>query len=202
MDKIAELEPNLIICDKEENTQKEVEQLMKHHKVWVSDTNNLEQGLEMIKLLGEVTGKMEKASSLIKDISQGFDDLAKQIKGEIKRTAVYLIWNDPMMVAGKGTFINDMMEKCGLDNQFLFNENGYPKVTLAQLHEANPDLILLSSEPFPFTEKHLSSYQKMLPNADIILADGEMFSWPASRMKKAAAYFNMLINSTQFNRQA
>ena len=190
---ISELKPDLIICDKEENKREEVEELMKDYNVWVSDTNSLEDGLEMIQLLGLITEKTEAAKKLVGHISQCFGELKSHIGEGMRRPAAYLIWNDPMMVAGRGTFINDMMERCGLDNQFLYNENGYSEVTAEQLHEANPDLVLLSSEPFPFAEKHLPKYQKMLPNADVVLVDGEMFSWPGSRMEKAAAYFRDLL---------
>ena len=99
------------------------------------------------------------------------------------------------MVAGQGTFINDLMERCGFANPFAYGENGYPEVTKEMLWEANPDLVLLSSEPFPFKEKHLAEFKETLPNADVILVDGEMFSWPGSRMEKAAGYLNELVQS-------
>lgn len=193
LESILALKPDLIICDKEENKQEQVEYLIKEYPVWVSDTNSMKDGLDMIGLLGEVTEKPQEAKAIQERISHKFVELKENLEGQIKRTAAYLIWNNPMMVAGKGTFINDMMEYCGLDNQFLHGQNGYPEVTEDQLREANPDLVLLSSEPFPFTEKHIAEFKKMLPNADVVLVDGEMFSWPGSRMEKAGNYFQELM---------
>lgn len=95
------------------------------------------------------------------------------------------------MVAGGDTFINEMIKKCGLVNVFE-NIERYPEVTLEQLEEAKPDIILLSSEPFPFKEKHFDEFREKSPSAKIMLVDGEMFSWYGSRLIKAARYFREL----------
>ena len=197
MDKIAELKPDLIICDKEENKQDQVEELMQHYNVWVSDANSLEEGLEMIALLGEVTEKTEYAADLRERIESEFNALAKLNETRSTKTAAYLIWRDPMMAAGEGTFINDMMQRCGLVNPFPHGENGYPEVSAKMLQKANPELVLLSSEPFPFAEKHIPAIQELVPDAKVLLVDGEMFSWPGSRMGKAAVYFLQLLRSAK-----
>ena len=106
-------------------------------------------------------------------------------------TAAYFIWNDPMMSVGNDTFINDMMKRFGLINVFA-DLIRYPEITVQDLQKANPELILLSSEPFPFMEKHISQYQKINPQSKIILVDGELFSWYGSRLIKAPAYFMSL----------
>jgi len=189
---IRDLTPDLIICDKEENKQEEVEKLMQNHMVWVSDTNTMDQGLDMIRLLGDVLSKTDRATDLCECIGSAFSALKKTLRPGNTLSAAYLIWRDPIMVAGAGTFIDDMMRRCGLLNLFPRGDNGYPEVNVDLLQQANPDLVMLSSEPFPFTEKHLPEFQKILPNAKVILVDGEMFSWPGSRMEKAAAYFREL----------
>jgi len=93
------------------------------------------------------------------------------------------------MAAGGNTFINDMMQYCRLENIFS-NQERYPKITLEDLQ--NCELVLLSSEPYPFKEKHLKEMQAQIPGLKIIIVDGEMFSWYGSRLLKAADYFEKL----------
>jgi hypothetical protein len=68
----------------------------------------------------------------------------------------------------------------------------YPELTHDEIKQLEPEIIFLSSEPFPFREKHIQELQGLLPQAKIILADGEMFSWYGSRLLKAPDYFHAL----------
>jgi ABC-type Fe3+-hydroxamate transport system substrate-binding protein len=98
----------------------------------------------------------------------------------------YLIWQNPYMVAGGATYINDMLRKCGLINIF-HNESRYPAVLLEQFQDA--DIILLSSEPYPFTAEHVHYMKKHFPEKRVFCVDGAYFSWYGSRLKYAATYF-------------
>ena len=97
------------------------------------------------------------------------------------------------MVAGTDTFINDLMIRCGFINGFEMER--YPEVSNSDLSDPKFELILLSSEPFPFKVKHLHEFSLLLPGTKIQLVDGEMFSWYGSRLIKASAYFKELINT-------
>ena len=108
----------------------------------------------------------------------------------------YLIWREPYMTIGGDTFINDMLQQCGFKNIFS-NKTRYPEVNIAQLSIANCQLLLLSSEPYPFKQKHIDELSHQLPGTKIILADGEFFSWYGSRMLQSAAYFKRLITQIQ-----
>lgn len=194
--KIAELEPDLIIANKEENEKWQVENLQELFPVWVSDISTLEGALEMISTVGEMTGKKEKVEEIVKDIKAGFKQLEKQVKGKKKKSVAYLIWQNPYMTIGTDTFIYHLMERCGLVNCFDEEEYyRYPTVTIDQIRDEKPDLVLLSSEPFPFKEIHQKEIQEHLPNTKVILVDGEMFSWYGSRLLKAPAYFMELIKN-------
>jgi len=189
-DIINGLEPDLIICNKEENEEAQVKQLMQHYPVWVSDVRNLYDALEMINALGGISGFAGKAQAIADGISTQFDKLRPQSS---KRTA-YFIWCNPYMAAGQNTFINDMLERCGLENVFSSLGEHYPEVNEQMLKESNPELILLSSEPFPFKEKHIKVVKQICPTAKIKLVDGEMFSWYGSRLLKAPTYFTEILN--------
>lgn len=77
---------------------------------------------------------------------------------------------------------------------FFEDQKRYPQISLEQLQAANCQLLLLSSEPYPFKQKHIDELQPLLPHTKIILADGEMFSWYGSRLIKAPACFQQLQN--------
>ena len=187
---IQDLKPDLIIANKEENVKEQVGELARDHDVFVTDVNNLSDATSMIKDLGLLVGKTKEALQISNKIEDAFKKLkdVTSIKRKIK--AAYLIWKDPFMAAGGHTFINDILQYCNLENIFSSKER-YPEITLEQLRN-NCELILMSSEPYPFREKHLKEMELQIPGVKIILADGEMFSWYGSRLLKAVDYFKVL----------
>jgi ABC-type Fe3+-hydroxamate transport system substrate-binding protein len=192
---LRELQPDLIIANIEENKRSQVEDLMGDFNIWVTDVASLENAYQMITDIGQLTGKDNEASKLVSSIRNGFDNLSPM---KTPVPAAYFIWKDPYMVAGGDTFISDMMKRCGFQN-FFSNKNRYPEVPIDHLidqtHGINKiEVILLSSEPYPFNKKHLAEFQKLLPEVKILLVDGEMFSWYGSRLLEAPAYFKKLIH--------
>ena len=195
--KIKELQPDLIIANKEENVQAQIEELAQDYPVWLTDVNNLDDALIMITDIGELTNKVKEAGLLVKEINIGFDNLShKPQTTNHKQKTAYLIWQKPYMTVGGDTFINDMLLKCGFQNIFA-DKSRYPEVTIDDLQIANCQLLLLSSEPYPFKQKHIDELQVQLPGTKIILANGEFFSWYGSRLLQAPSYFKQLISQIQ-----
>lgn len=195
--KVHNLQPDLIIANREENVKQEVEELAKHYPVWVTDVNNLDDALEMIADIGNLTGTQAKAISIIHDIKEGFSKLTTALQPltiHHHPQTCYLIWQKPYMAAGGNTFINSMLQHCGFKNIFE-EQNRYPELTIEELKTKNCELLLLSSEPYPFKQKHIGELQQLLPACKIILADGEMFSWYGSRLLHASKYFLELRHS-------
>ncbi len=187
---IKKLQPDLIIANKEENVKEQIEELANEYNVLVTDVNTVEDAYQMIDNIGLLTHTVTAAKKLVIKIKINF--AAMQLPKEKLHTA-YLIWNKPYMAAAGGTFINDILEHCGLKNIFA-NLPRYPAVTVEQLQKAKCKLLLLSTEPYPFKQKHIDLLQKDLPDTKIILADGEMFSWYGSRMLLMPQYLQRLIN--------
>jgi ABC-type Fe3+-hydroxamate transport system substrate-binding protein len=187
---IKELHPDLIIANKEENEQSQVEELGSVCPIWVSDVENLAGAISMIASIGEMTGHKTQARALCDEISLRFNQLPPVVT---KPRVAYVIWRKPYMVAGNGTFIDDMLQKCGVVN--AFSRGRYPEVDADMLTKIQPDVVLLSSEPYPFKNKHVAEFKTILPQARIILVDGEMFSWYGSRLLQAPGYFLSLIKS-------
>ena len=185
IDEIKALHPDLIIANKEENTREQAEAIRKFCPVWTSDISNLEEALDMIREIGRITNKTAQGNQMADKIAASFKAIP-----EIRNTlpAAYLIWKDPYMTVGGDTFIHHMMQHGGLENVFE-KEKRYPVITLKDLIEKSPQIILLSSEPYPFKEKHITELTMQMPEAKILLVNGEMFSWYGSRLLKSATYF-------------
>jgi ABC-type Fe3+-hydroxamate transport system substrate-binding protein len=184
-EKIEALRPDLIIGNKEENYQEGIERLAKTYPVWLSDISNLEDAFKMILEIGKITGTSIEAIKCIDQLRKDFDQLSI-----FKGTAIYMIWKDPMMVAGKATFIDDMLLRSGFKN--IIDQKRYPELTMEDLLKLSPDYLLLSSEPYPFKESHLDEFQKLLPQTKVLLVNGEMFSWYGSRLKHFVSYSKTL----------
>jgi ABC-type Fe3+-hydroxamate transport system substrate-binding protein len=182
------LKPDLIIANKEENERSQVEALMDICPVWISDINNLEGALGMILSIGVIAGKALEADDLCRNITHCFEKFPLP---NLNLTVAYFIWRKPYMVAGVETYIDSLLKLCSLKN--AFDTDRYPEVTPADLIQANPDIVLLSSEPYPFKQKHIDEFRLLLPHAKIMLVDGEMFSWYGSRLLQVPGYLTNLV---------
>jgi ABC-type Fe3+-hydroxamate transport system substrate-binding protein len=187
IDRIRALQPDLVIANKEENLRAEIEAIEKFCPCYVSDVRDRASAYEMIHDLGQLLGKASGALSIVNEISEQFEKLNVRKKYR----AAYLVWNDPLMTVGGDSFINDMMQSAGFENVFA-NESRYPQVTKEIILSKNIELLLLSTEPFPFSQKHIEFFKKEFPTTRILLVDGEIFSWYGNRMLLAPSYFNGL----------
>lgn len=189
LDRIKKLSPDLIVGNKEENRKEDIGALKKDHPVWISDVQDLETAVDMIKKLGELVGKDHRAGQMAEEIMEGFEKLPKTTPAN----TLYLIWRKPYMAAGGDTFIHDMMSRCGLVN-LLGDHKRYPELNEAKIRKLDPQLVLLSSEPYPFKERHVKPFREIVPQAKVMLVDGQMFSWYGSRLLKAVQYLEDFCN--------
>lgn len=188
LERIDQLQPDLIIANKEENDQSQIEALAEKYPVWISDIYTLEDALEMISQLGQFINKKKEAAVLVNKIQEAFDALKKP---RILPKVAYFIWRKPWMVAANNTFINHLLQRAGFDNVFA-HLNRYPVIRPEQLARTAPEVLLLSSEPYPFKAKHFEEFQEVCPQAVISLVDGELFSWYGNRLLHSATYFRNL----------
>ena len=212
-DTIRDLQPDLILANKEENVKEQIDELALLYPVWVSNIQTLDDALAMIRSVGAITGKEETGDELAMEINRRFTALAGQLQsdntdcthsrstgnsGHSGSTgnsipgkaplAAYFIWRKPWMVAGGDTFIDNMLQKAGFKNAFR-DRSRYPAIELESLARSGCELILLSSEPYPFKDHHIAEIREAVPDASIQLVDGEMFSWYGSRLLEAPGYF-------------
>lgn len=171
--KIRELNPDIIIVNKEENTQEDVRELGRNFSVYVTDFSDYPSALNSLKILGKILGKEAAARHLI----SLFDKINFPLKN---KSCLYFIWKNPYMLAGNDTFIHSMLKQHGYHN--IIEEKRYPEMDTEELKKLSPQYVLLSSEPYPFNEKHLCEFQDLFPHSNIKIVDGERFSWYGTRL--------------------
>jgi ABC-type Fe3+-hydroxamate transport system substrate-binding protein len=192
--KILALKPDVIIANKEENTLEIVNQLSAICPVIVTDIQDIEDNIQMIFDFGILFNKRTEAKKWIDKINYAYADFKLFIQDKSIKKVAYFIWKNPYMVAGKDTFINFLLELNRFEN--IYKEKGrYPEIEIKKIRlEGNPDLVFLSSEPFPFKEEDAFEIGRFTHHAKTIFVDGEMFSWYGSRLAKSFAYFKQIHN--------
>ncbi len=188
---IKSLNPDLIIANKEENRKEDIELLAQEFPVWITDVYDLPSALNMIVDIGVLTQQIEQAQVLKRQIEDSFEQLNDAISLNNIPSA-YLIWKDPWMTVGGDTFIHHMMQYAGFKNLFEEDQR-YPIININKLKEKNCQLLLLSSEPYPFTNKHILELTEELPDCQIILVDGMKFSWYGDQLLSTPAYLLSLL---------
>ena len=192
-EKIRLLQPDIIIANKEENTKEIVEELSKICPVWVTDIITLDDNFKMIENFGQLFNKRIEAQKWIDKINFAYHDFQQFIIDRPIQKVAYFIWANPYMVAGTNTFINEMLRLNHFENIYAYREERYPEVIIQKMRiQGDPDLVLLLSEPFPFTDEHAFELGRYTHHAKTVFVDGEMFSWYGSRLVKAFAYFKKI----------
>ena len=198
-DKIKALQPDIIICNKEENTLEMVQELSGIAPVWVTNVVTIADNFQMITDFGLLFTKIYEAQTLNQSIHFAMADFTIFKQTIPVQKAAYFIWKKPYMVAGSGTFINELLQLNCFDNFFGTKER-YPEIAVdASTRYDAVDLVLLSSEPYPFKDQDIVEFASVFPNAKIRLVDGEYFSWHGSRLLKALAYFKELQQELVFS---
>ena len=183
--KIIELKPDLIIANKEENRLEDVHELKKFSDVLVTEIKTIDDAIHAIQKISEKTGSIQRGEEIINDIKK----LLSQIPPTKPLRTAYFIWKKPWMTIGNDTYIHDVMKRYGLENIFG-DESRYPEITLQEIKNRKADIVLLSSEPYPFSNKHIQEITKELSNTNVMLVNGEWFSWYGSRMIPAFKQLN------------
>lgn len=184
---VVELKPTLVIANKEENQKDDIESLAEQVPVHLSDINTITDFKDFLAALGSMFNNKEACESL----SNKLDDvlaIAPHFKG---KKVLYFIWKNPYMAAGKATYIDDVLQNIGLHN--CLDIERYPEITLDAIDGYKPDVIFLSSEPYPFKDKDVQELKQRF-SCDVYLVDGELFSWYSNRILHLPAHLNAIAN--------
>ena len=187
LERIYALNPDLILAAKEENTQAQVEELSKRYPTYVTDIKNMPDMAGVLQKLLDAGGNTTTIEALLNLILQSRPITLNPVR------ALYLIWKEPYMSVGGNTYISSMLEAGGFMNVFALAAR-YPVLELEMVKELAPDVILLSSEPFPFKESHQQTI-KLQTGKPCRLVDGRWFSWYDSRIESHLNNINQLADS-------
>lgn len=189
IDKIKALKPDIILCNKEENTKEIVEACQEICEVHVSELYTIQDTLELIKYYGERFNARTRAANISEKINRNLNDFKIYIKDKPIIKVAYFIWRNPWMVAANQTFIQHLLELNNFENIYA-NLKRYPEVDINKIQqEGDPEIVMLSSEPYPFKDEHAFEIGRVAHHPKTIFVDGEYFSWYGSRLIKAFNYF-------------
>jgi ABC-type Fe3+-hydroxamate transport system substrate-binding protein len=146
VDDIVALGADVVIANDEENRESDLTALREQgQSVWVTAPRTLPAALESLDRMLRLACGLERPSWL----DEASNAWAAPYDGP-RRRAVVPIWRRPWMVLGADTFAGDVLSRLGVDNVMADSAERYPKVTLDQLREREPDLIVLPDEPYAF----------------------------------------------------
>jgi len=190
-DVVADLQADFVLANQEENEKTDVETLANGLgvPVYVTEVRTVPDATDMIRTVGYLTATAEAANEMADAIDERFDALPRM---EPVR-AVYLIWREPYMTVGGDTFIHDVMTRGGFKGVFS-GDTRYPEITIDEIVAKAPDVVLCSSEPFPFHQKErfTADLRAALPESDIRVVDGQLFSWYGPRLLHTPEYLTSL----------
>lgn len=184
IESIKALQADLIIGNKEENIQEQVEALGDDIPVYISDVESLADAYDMITDIGQLAGRTSEAEEMVAK----FQALEHQLTRQEELGFLYFIWKDPWMVAGKDSYISHLLELLGMRNLAPEDAGRYPTLSWEQIQNLHPDRIILSSEPFRFKSGDLRPFHEAGLRSHLV--DGELFTWYGSRIGKSLRFLS------------
>lgn len=188
LDAIRACQPDLVLANLEENVAEPLLKLRQEIPVWTTQVRSLSEALKMFQNVGQLCAREQAAQGVIEQVQEAF----LQLKPDPAAPRVlYLIWRKPWMSVGQDSFIHNLIGRCGWVN-VCGQHTRYPSLSIEEIKQAQADLILLSSEPYPFQDKHREELQTQL-NLPCLFVDGAAFSWYGSRLIQTPTYLQSCI---------
>jgi ABC-type Fe3+-hydroxamate transport system substrate-binding protein len=193
LDRIRDLEPDLVVANVEENVREHVETLRGWGiAVYVTYPRTVADGIRLIRDLGRVTGAVERGAELAGVLESRLAEVRARQTGRLRARVFCPIWRRPYMTINGDTYIHDVLAVCGGDNVFAGLPGRYPEVTLDDVARARPDVVLLPDEPYRFRRAHLADFAghpeiPALRDGRTYLIDGKLLSWYGPRIAQALA---------------
>jgi ABC-type Fe3+-hydroxamate transport system substrate-binding protein len=194
--RIIELAPDLVLLNEEENRIEDAETLRAAEiNCHVSFPRTVADTAAMVRSIGSAIDASAEAERIALNIETRERRVRAAARGRRPVRFAYLIWRQPIMVAAADTFVDALLGLAGGENVFSAREERYPTVTAEELTEADPAGVLLSTEPFPFQDRHADELTELtgLPRDRFHLVDGELLSWHGSRTPRGIDYAESVI---------
>ncbi|MFK7929283.1 MAG: helical backbone metal receptor [Myxococcota bacterium] len=182
--RIRDLKPDLIVANCEENTREIFDVLDGLCPIWAAFPRDVDGAVRDLTCMGELLGAENAAADWVRDIQSARAEAAAAKRKNGSFSYAWLIWNDPLMTVSDDTFVGSMMAEVGGINVFADHTDRFPTTDAATLGAAAPDVVLLSSEPFPFKARHLVALSQAtgLAPERFRFVDGQHGTWHGVRM--------------------
>jgi iron complex transport system substrate-binding protein len=194
IDRIVALAPDLVLMNEEENRREDADALRAAGVPVLSTMpRDVPGAVATLRALGAALGADAAARALADAIEARARDVATRAAGRAPVTFAYLIWREPLMAVGRGTYVDALLAVAGGGNILTPAADRYPEIPADAL--AGADRILLSSEPFPFAERHREELAAAtgVPIDRFVLVDGELLSWHGARTLEGLDYAERIL---------
>lgn len=172
---ILDLAPDLVVVDREENRVEDHDALVAAGlEVFVSDVRSLEAGHEVVASLASAAGVDVPAQAVRGAANVG-----------VRRTAFVPIWRRPWMTISVNTYGGSLLAHLGVDLVDIESDDAYPTVELDDVAAHRPELVLVPSEPYVFSDDHVRELRDAFPDASVVRIDGQDLFWWGSRTQPA-----------------
>jgi ABC-type Fe3+-hydroxamate transport system substrate-binding protein len=198
---IQALRPDLVIVNTDENRIQTFERLQSLGlNVLVTSTDSLDQVEAAWLQLGQATGSTRLARQYREEIAAARAFNRSELRDIQPLSALILVWRDPWMASGSGTYMESLLAECGFRNVLFGSDRKWTKITLNESKSGDvlalperPEVILLPSEPYHFGESDRDSLVELgFRREQIMLVDGVLLSWWLSRTVPALEEFRAL----------
>ena len=194
--RIVELAPDVVFMNEEENRAEDADALRAAGvRIHSSMPRTAADTADMVRSIASAVGRGTRGDEIARDIETRAERVRRDAAGRAPVTYAYLIWRDPWMVVNDDTFVAALLSLPGGRNVFGGASERYPVVSAQQLERADPRVVLLSTEPFPFAERHLAELAAAtkLPRERMRIVDGELLSWHGSRTPRGIDYAEKVL---------
>ena len=185
LDRIRAAAPDVVFVNEEENRREDFEALAAELRVEASFPRRVDEVPSDLRRIGRICGVEAKANAAADALEDALVELEKTRFTPF--TFAYLIWRDPWMTLSHDTYVSDLFERAGGRNVFADATDRYPTLTLNELAEKQPDVILLPDEPFPFKAQHADEIRAAVPEPEVELISGDDACWHGVRSLRGVA---------------
>lgn len=190
LEEILELDPDLVILNAEENRKEDAQYLESWGlTLYVTFPKTVAEGIEMMWVLAELTGTLTTAKSVIQPVEEAYREIQSITRTNPPVKVFCPIWKKPYMSFNSDTYLDSLITLCGGQNLFKNKINRYFKITLEEVIQGNPEVILLPDEPYKFSETDLADFQNFqnlsaVKTQRIYLIDGKLLCWYGPRTRE------------------
>jgi ABC-type Fe3+-hydroxamate transport system substrate-binding protein len=194
--RIVDLAPDIVLLNEEENRREDAEALQRAGvHCHVSFPHSALETAEMVRSIAAALDARDPGERIARDIETRHERVKRAAAGRKPVRFAYLIWRDPLMTVNGDTFVSALLTDAGARNVFAAHGERYPVVTPEELGAAKPDIVLLSTEPFPFKQSHADELARLsgVARERMQIVDGELLSWHGSRTPAGIDYAEQVI---------